>query len=92
MKKTSAPKILPLPEKVHFQIPESFLNQLNEFCGGGYILIYVNQEGQPQVEAEADSPIVSLGLQKFSKDYFDSVDKFGKIDVSSYVDDILGLD
>ena len=57
-----------------FVLPEAFLNQLFEFSGStegnrGFILAFVNQEGEPMVYTKADSQIIELGLRKAMEKY-----------------------
>ena len=48
-----------------FQLPKSFLTQLGEFTQG-YFLVTVNEAGQFESFVAADSPVIRLGLFKFS--------------------------
>ena len=57
-----------------FVLPEAFLNQLFEFSGStegnrGFMLAFVNQEGEPMVYTKADSKIIELGLRKAMEKY-----------------------
>ncbi len=63
----------PKPQITHFQIPAAVLSQLNECTGGGFILIYINQAGQPQIAARHDSTVVEIGLNSFAASYFNGV-------------------
>ena len=53
----------------NFTIPESFLNKMYEFTGdgsdnGGFIIAYVNQEGQVTINCKIGSQIVEMCLRK----------------------------
>lgn len=53
----------------NFSIPESFLDKMYEFTGdgsdtGGFIIAYVNQEGQVVINCKIGSQIVEMGLRK----------------------------
>lgn len=52
-----------------FKIPDKFFNKLFEFTGSeeankGYILVYVDQNGNPIVRTETSSAIIEMGLRK----------------------------
>lgn len=48
-------------KKSHFKLPESFLNQLNEFTNG-YYLVIVNDEMNFETHFEFPSQVVEEGL------------------------------
>ena len=57
-----------------FNLPESFLEQLFEFSGStdgnrGFVLAFVNQDGEPMVYTKADNQIIDLGLRKALEKY-----------------------
>lgn len=60
--------------KNNFHIPESFLKELNEFSGGGFILFTYDQESNPKVYASFDSAAHGLGMQKFMQNWLSLVD------------------
>lgn len=52
------------------RIPISELNRLNEFCAGGFVLFFINNEtGQPEYASTFDSPVCAIALTKFMSDY-----------------------
>ncbi len=55
-------------EKKTFSIPESFLDKMYEFTGngddGGFILAYVNQNGDAMIQCKIGSQIIEMGLRK----------------------------
>lgn len=56
------------------RIPISVLNNLNEFCNGGFICFYFNSEnGMPEHAMTFDAPIFALGMQKYVTDWVDSL-------------------
>lgn len=59
--------------KSTFVLPEQFLNSLEEFASGGYVLIIGNEFSDPQVYSHFDGSIQGIGLAKFGKDYFKKV-------------------
>ncbi len=87
--KNSQPnKGLPL-KNTQFELPESFLAQLNEYCKNGYVLILGNATGEPEVYADFDGAVPAMGICKFGKDYFKKVDKkFSRI-VQEYAETYL---
>jgi len=57
-----------------FSLPRTFLEQLFEFSGStdgnrGFVLAFVNQDGEPMIYTKADNQIVDLGLRKAMEKY-----------------------
>lgn len=57
-----------------FSLPSTFLEQLFEFSGStdgnrGFVLAFVNQDGEPMIYTKADNQIVDLGLRKAMEKY-----------------------
>lgn len=57
-----------------FSLPHTFLEQLFEFSGStdgnrGFVLAFVNQDGEPMIYTKADNQIVDLGLRKAMEKY-----------------------
>lgn len=52
-----------------FAIPDGLLSQLNECSNGGYILIAVDNVGQPRVYAKYDNPISAIGIVTFGEKF-----------------------
>jgi hypothetical protein len=53
-----------------FEIPETFLEQLYEFTGSlnknkGYIIVYIDEEGNGQLKQRYDSQATEFALSKF---------------------------
>lgn len=69
-----------------FELPEQFLNSLEEFSKNGYVLIIGNEFGEPEVYSHFDGPIQGMGITKFGKDYFTKVDR----QFTQTVDDLAG--
>lgn len=64
-----------LPIRNHkFEIPQQYLSVLDEFSGGGYCLIILNEFGVPQVYNSFDTPGHALAVTKFCKEYFEEMD------------------
>lgn len=64
-------KDLPLAD---FVLPEAFLEQLFELSGStegnrGFILGFVNQNGDPMVYHKSDNQIIEMGLRKALEKY-----------------------
>ena len=55
-------------DNCQFSIPDSFLEKMYEFTGGGdnggFILAYVNPAGNPMINCKIGSQIVEMGLRK----------------------------
>lgn len=65
----------PDPDKIkHFKIPKSVFSTLNEVTSG-FILLYIDDEGHPNVEINADNDLTRLGLTKYAANLFDSIDQ-----------------
>ena len=70
-----------------FVLPETFLKRLYEFTGSspsdrGFLLAYVNQEGQVMIVQNAESHVVDLGLRKAVEKYLiDMEEAEGRIDI-----------
>ena len=75
IKKNSGPKQTAVPNlKVdNFQLPASMLSQLNEFSGGGYILLRLDAKRQPCVSFKFDTDADALALYSFGKTYINTV-------------------
>jgi hypothetical protein len=77
--KNRKPTPKPIADLVHvdlpFQIPIDFLRQLGEFSNGGFLLMTIASNGNPQVHAQFDNAILALGFQKFGADYFQKLGK-----------------
>ncbi len=68
--KNSGPqRKLRVPQKSNFVIPPAFLNQLNEFSQGGFILITGSENNEPQVYFRFDGSIQAVGLFNFAASY-----------------------
>lgn len=57
-------------------IPESFLTKLIDFTGAdtstkGFILFYVNADGQPVALVRVKNDVTKMGLDKFVEVYLD---------------------
>lgn len=61
-----------MADKVSFKLPKSFITQLGEFTTG-YILMTVNEDGQFETFIHADTPVIKLGLAKYSTVMTDAI-------------------
>ena len=57
-----------------FEIPEKFLNQINEVSNGGFILFAIAPDGSPRVFSIFDNSINALGLISYAKKWSSVVD------------------
>lgn len=71
--KNSGPLKTPTKPHQEFQIPASFLSQLNEFCGGGYILLRLNEKREPCVSAQFDTDADAIALYSWGQQYIATV-------------------
>lgn len=72
-----------LPE---FQMPRNLLNQIYEFTGSseenkGFMLVFVDQNGSPQIMTQACSQILEMGLRKATEDYLTEYSEMIKPDI-----------
>ena len=60
-----------------FSIPESYLDKVYEFTGngedGGFILAYVNQQGEAMIQCKISSQIIEMGLRKALERFLDDI-------------------
>ena len=80
-----------------FAIPQSLLEQLFEFSGGGdhskgFILAFVTQKGNPLVYTKAQSQIVEMGLRKSLEKYLIGAEEAENMFNMDDEDPELGLD
>lgn len=64
------------PENLHkFQLPQEILAKLYEFTGDvndsskGFMLAYVDQNGNPMIYCRAGSQIIEMGIRKALEKY-----------------------
>lgn len=87
IKKNSGPKQAAVPSlKVdNFQLPASMLSQLNEFCGGGYILLRLDAKRQPCVSFKFDTDADALALYSFGQTYINTVSEMANANIENMV-------
>lgn len=71
MKKNSGP-LLTFPKKKKFKFPATFFKQLDEFTSGGYVLLYLNENHNPQISSHFDNSTAAMALTVFGKEYFEN--------------------
>lgn len=54
-------------------IPQSVLEKLNEHTGGGFLLFYVNRNGETSYIPYADNQVVLRGLISYAQDIVNGV-------------------
>jgi hypothetical protein len=64
---------MPKKELPPSRIPEALLKQINEHTQGGFVILFVNNQGQPSVTAKFDTLIQQMGMYQFALDYFQSI-------------------
>lgn len=74
MKKNSGPKTDVKEKKKEFIIPPSLFSQLNEYSNGGFLLVILNEAGEPELYRKFDSSIHQIGVQKWTLDYLQASD------------------
>jgi len=84
--KNSQPNLGLAVRENNFHLPQQFLNALNEFSCGGYVLILGNSLGDPHVYTQFDGGIQGRGLTKFGKDFFCSLDRKLAEEVNAYTE------
>ena len=57
-----------------FNVPERTLRDLAEFSGGGFILFIYDQNSNPKIYADFDTPAHGLGMQKHMQNWMNLVD------------------
>lgn len=76
-----------VPVKRGFSIPAKFLNQLNEFTNGGFILFTFDESGSPKVYSQFDSDTHALGLFAFLNFYANSMNEIHQNTVTGTIID-----
>lgn len=70
--KPTANKLFRVPKFKKFSLPEGFLNQLNEFSGGGFVLLLKDDKGDISTYSKFDTSSDALSMIKFGTDWFGS--------------------
>ena len=75
IKKNSGPllKIPDLKKGDSFVLPESLKSQLNECCGGGYILMRLDARREPCVDCKFDTSADAIALYSYGMSYMNIV-------------------
>lgn len=68
-------------------IPKSLLEKLNEFTGGGFILFYVDANGDTRFLPYVDNPTVGRGIISFIDDITTGIRASEKSDIISMFTD-----
>lgn len=70
IKKNSGPQLkIPNLKKDNFKLPNSFRSQLNEMCGGGYVLLRLDAKRQPVVDTSFDTVADAIALYTYGLSY-----------------------
>ena len=87
MQKPDVKKILEdLSKLPEFQMPRNLLSQIYEFTGSteenkGFMLVFVDQNGAPQIMTQASSQILEMGLRKATEEYLVEYSEMIKPDI-----------
>lgn len=73
-----------LPE---FSMPTNLLSKIYEFSGSseenkGFILIFADQSGTPQIISQSCSPVIDMGLRKAAEDYLEECSLLTRPDIN----------
>tara|TARA_B100002019_G_scaffold138108_1_gene119005 strand:- start:43153 stop:43410 length:258 start_codon:yes stop_codon:yes gene_type:complete len=73
-----------LPE---FSMPANLMNQIYEFSGSseenkGFILIFADQSGTPQIISQSCSAVIDMGLRKAAEDYLEECSMLTRPDIN----------
>lgn len=74
-KKATIPQIV---NNEKFELPPQFLNMLDEFNGGGYLLFLKDTMGRTTVHSKYDDALHQLGMLCFAKNYLKVHKKISK--------------
>lgn len=59
-----------------YNIPQNFLDRINEHCLGGFVLFTFDENGFPKVYSESDSLITFRALKDHVCDWSDAIRQF----------------
>jgi len=81
------------PKFSKFEVPEAFLDTLYELTGGkdnhkGYIVCFIDEEGNGQVKSKFDSQATEFALLKFLEVY--SENNLNSREIQIYPDEFFG--
>ena len=57
----------------YFEFPKGLLNQISECSPEGYLLFYIDQNGEPQVRADFIQRITEVGLRSHAVKILNSI-------------------
>jgi hypothetical protein len=63
------------PLNVPFEFPQSLLKQISECSPDGYMLFYIDSQGEPTVAATFKNSINELGLRSFVTTFVGSINQ-----------------
>jgi len=72
------------------EFPEAILNSINENCRGGFLLFFINSQGEIEPRANFDDEISEQGLLMWSLRYLKSISKSYDIDAIQGIFNSLG--
>ena len=86
LQKNSGPQsVLKSSNTDRFELPQSFLSQLNEFSGGGYILMRLDSKRQPSVSAKFDTDADALALYSWGQQYMMTVNDIFNANIGNQI-------
>ncbi len=62
-------------------IPKSVLHQVNEWTSGGYVIFFVNKDGQPEGVGDFDNEINMMGLHQYMSSWIKAAEEIGVEDM-----------
>lgn len=72
-----------------FRIPKSFLNQLNEFSKGGFLLITISEDGHPVLNQHFDDTSAAFTIQSYASLWAAAMHNYNQAGVMNQVLNIL---
>lgn len=61
------------PVGQHFELPVQYLNQLSEMCPEGFVLFFIDDQGEPQVRAQFQHRITEMGLRAYATKFLQEI-------------------
>ncbi len=60
-------------------LPDRLITQINEQTAGGFILFYVNRNGEPDWLVSVDNNVIGRGLVSYVEDTIESIREIQKV-------------
>jgi hypothetical protein len=72
-------------KKKPFKIPDALIRQIDECSNGGFILITLSENGQPEVRSRFDNALSAIGLVRYAAMWSSSIDEMNENMVSGSI-------